>query len=74
MKAKHKVKHQRLEAEVEHGLAPDIQERLARAFDLILRAAARADGQCESERKDDLRGGFNGHTNTDNGTNNSNSS
>ncbi len=49
MKAKHRVKHQRLEAEMEHGSVPDVQKRLARAFDLILRAAKRSKEDTSTE-------------------------
>ena len=43
MKGKDRSKHQRLKAEVEHVPVPDDLERLGRAFELVLRAAARAE-------------------------------
>ena len=41
----------------EGGFLPDAQERIIRAYSLILRAAVGMEGESEANAKDDVRGG-----------------
>ena len=45
--------NQHNEVRIEHGDAPDAQERLIRIYALILRAAARAEGEADADVSDD---------------------
>ncbi len=53
MTRRHERGNQRYRVLVKHTPAPDAQERLRRAYDLILRAAVRDENKHASEERDE---------------------